>query len=101
MTILDSIKAAEEKAKELKHFATVEAREYLREAESETNREADELVTKARAAAREKVAAAEKQSAVRLQELLAERDSQNRVLAEQSAKQIDQAAEFIVGKVVN
>ena len=101
MTILDSIKAAEEKARELKASSTVMARDYLREAESEASREADEIVTGARTAAREKVAAAEKQSAIKLQNLLAERDSQNKVLAEQSAKRINEAAEFIVGKVVN
>lgn len=100
MTILDSIKAAEEKARETRHTATAQARDYLRDAESEAKSEADEIVTRARAAAREKVAEAEKQSEKRLKELISERDAQNQLLADQASAHMSAAVEFIVGKVV-
>lgn len=101
MTILDSIKAAEERAKLLKYSAGIFAKDYLHEAESQASKDADDLVTKARTVAREKVAEAEKQSVIRLRELLSERESQNNLFAEKSANHIEEAVDFIIGKVVN
>ena len=100
MTILDSIKAAEEKAKEIRHTATAQARDYMRDAESQANSAADDIVTSARTVAREKVAEAEKQSERRLEELISERDTQNKLIADEAAGRMDAAVDFVVGKVV-
>ena len=100
MTILDSIKAAEELAQEKKRSASAMARDYLRKAESEASRAADEIVTNARAAAREKVAAAEKASAVKLQALLAERDAKNSLLVERARERVAAVAGYVAGRVV-
>ncbi|MDR3348468.1 MAG: hypothetical protein LBO03_02485 [Acidaminococcales bacterium] len=75
------------------------ARDYLHAAESEASRAADEIIAQARAAAREKVAAAEKETSAKLRGLLAERDAHNRLLSERAGKRMSAAADYIVGKV--
>jgi vacuolar-type H+-ATPase subunit H len=100
LTILASIKAAEEAAREKKRLASVTTREYLRETESAARREADEIVTKARADAKEKVVAAEKESAAKLKDLLVKRAAQSNLLVEKTRERVADVAEYIVGKVV-
>ncbi len=101
LTILDSIKAAELKADDIKAQTLAKAKDYLRDSEEQTTYLAEQIITKARAAAREKVAEAEKQAQKSLQELLAENNAQNALLAEKAAKKVDEVSKYIIAKVVD
>ena len=100
MSMLDEIKAAEAAAMQAKKEAALTSRNLLRDAEEAAGREAADMITAARAAARETVAKAEAHARVKAKELVAERARADRVVAAAAEEKLPDAVAYIVERVV-
>lgn len=100
MSILDEIKAAEAAAVQAKKEAALTSRNLLRDAEEAANREADAMITEARAAAKDTVAKAEAHARVKAKELVAERARTDRAEAAAAAEKLPEAVAYILERVV-
>ena len=100
MSMLEEIKAAEEAATTSKHEANLTARNMLRETEDEAAKTAEAMLTAARKAAKEKIAAAEAQSKIKARALVDERARSDRAQAQVAREKLAAAVAYIVEKVV-
>ncbi len=100
MSMLEDIKNAEQKADALKKQATLDARNTVRDAQAEAHKEAETLIAEARKQAAEAIAQAEAQAKKEADALVEENRARDAAQATEARKNLDQAVQYIMKKVV-
>ena len=100
MSMLEEIKAAEDAATASKQEANLIARNMLRETEEKAVATATAMLTAARTAAKDKIAASEAQAKMKAKALLDERRRADRAQAQAAREKLADAVAYIVEKVV-
>ena len=98
--MLEEIKAAEDAATASKQEANLIARNMLRETEEKAVATATAMLTAARTAAKDKIAASETQAKMKAKALLDERRRADRAQAQAAREKLTDAVAYIVEKVV-
>ena len=93
MSMLEDIKNAEQKADALKKQATLDARNTVRDAQAEAHKEAEALIAEA-------IAQAEAQAKKEADALVEENRARDAAQAAEARKNLDQAVQYIMKKVV-
>ena len=99
MEALEKIKAAEEKAQELKRTAKLYAEKNLAQTEANARREADEIIAKAKLAAADTVEAARRKAGDMAHEIRQKGEADNSALKKTAAKYEANALKLVLSKL--
>lgn len=100
MSMLDDIKAAEEAAVADKKEAAINARNLIRESEDAANAEAKSIIATARESAKNMINAADMEAKEKARVMIGKKADEERFAAEAARRKLDEAATYIVEKVV-
>lgn len=100
MSILDSIHQAEEKAEQMRTEARLEARNIVAKAQMEAQAESAGKIDRQRQEYKKKLDACEDKAQAGMRKYLDQKRRENQEIADRARKNLDRAADYIIGKVI-